>query len=157
MTTKLSYKEFQSRLTNLTRIGEPVIMGTPFAIFTTFDFSGKPFYGEFNETEFILTRNKVMPFPTGYIIKGTYNANIEAKLIYEVKPISFSYYWIRIAPIVFFVFINTILFFNLRSFQLDVVLTVNAFLLVGTLLVIAVDKFQKKSLEKRFCKEFEIE
>jgi hypothetical protein len=61
MTTELTDKEFESRLADLTTIGEPSILGTPFGIFAIFDLSGRPFYGEFDKKEFRITRNKVNP------------------------------------------------------------------------------------------------
>lgn len=158
MTTRLTYKEFESRLTDLTRIGEPTIMGTPFAILTIFDFSGKPFYGLFDKSKFQLARNKILPLPTGYIVTGTYSeADNKTILNYEIKPIAFAYYWIRTAPILFFLFINAVLFFNLRTFELDVILVLNGLVLLVTILVLTVDRFQKKRIERRFREDFAVE
>lgn len=158
MTTRLTYKEFESRLTDLTRIGQPTIMGTPFAIFTIFDFSGKPFYGVFDNSKFQLARNKVFPLPSGYIVNGTYSESDNKTILnYVIKPIAFAYYWIRTAPMLFFLFINAVLFFDLRTFRLDVILTLNGFVLLMTILSLTVDRFQKREINKRFQEEFGVE
>ena len=159
METRLTYKQFESRLTDLTRIGNPTIMGTPFGIFTIFDLSGKPFYGKFDQSEFQLTRNTTFPLPTGYVVKGTYRKTESGhtKLDYEIRPIWFSYYWARFFPFFCFIFINGVLLFNLKTLQWDIVLTLNGFCALMSILAIGVDKVQKWRLEKRFQAEFEVE
>jgi len=48
MTSELNISDFKYRLNYHTKIGDPQIKGTPFAIFTVFGQSGKKFYGDFN-------------------------------------------------------------------------------------------------------------
>ena len=158
MTSRLTKTEFDLRLKNLTRKGEPTIMGTPFAILTIFDLSGKPFYGEYNGTNFRITRNKTLPTPSGYIVKGHFSeSGRKTKLDYEIKPILFSYYWIRLVPIFAFLFFNGVLLFNLKTFQWDIILTLNGFLGLMTFVALTVDKFQRRAIEERFIEEFEVE
>lgn len=158
MTSRLTKTEFESRLKELTKKGEPEFMGTPFAILMVFESSGKPFYGKYSDNKFRITRNKVLPTVNGYIIDGYFSeSGGRTKLEYEIKQIRFLYYWKRIAPILFFLFINGILLFNLITFQWDVILTLNGFL--GFMLFVAfmMDRFQRKAIEDRFVDEFEVE
>lgn len=78
-------------------------------------------------------------------------------LNYEIRPILFSYYWIRIAPILFFIIFNVVFLLNLKTFETEIILTINVFLLLMASLAIRVDNFQKKIIEKRFREEFEVE
>lgn len=156
MTIRLNTKDFKSRLTDSTTIGEPTIMGTPFAVLTMFDFSGRPFYGEFNNSEFRLARNKIFPFQTGYIIKGKYSTTDSngTTLKYEIKPIQFYYYWIRVMPVIFLIVLNIMFIKNLGDFTSSEIIVLNIFFLFGLVLMVTVDKFSKKRLEKRFQEEF---
>lgn len=157
MTSKLTRQEFESQLKNLVRKGNPTIMGTPFAILTSFDFSGKPFYGEYNKSNFRITRNKTLP-PNSYVISGNFSeSGHKTKLEYQIKPFLFIYYWIRIIPIFGFLFLNAILFFSFQVFQWDIVLVLNGFLGLMAFLSFKLDKHQRKAIETRFIKEFEIE
>lgn len=132
-------------------------MGTPFAILTSFDFSGKPFYGEYTNSNFRITRNKTL-LPNGYFIKGNFSElGSKTKLEYEIKPFIFAYYWNRFIPIIGFLFFNGILFFNLQAIQWDLILVLNGFLGLMTFFAFRLEKFQRKSIEARFIEEFEIE
>jgi hypothetical protein len=157
MTSRLTKTEFESRLKNLVRKGDPSIMGTPFAILTSFDFSAKPFYGEYNSFDFRITRNKTL-LPNGYFIKGNFSElGSKTKLEYEIKTFIFAYYWNRFIPIIGFLFFNGILFFNLQAIQWDLILVLNGFLGLMTFFAFRLEKFQRKSIEARFIEEFEIE
>jgi hypothetical protein len=157
MTSRLTKTEFELRLKNLTRKGEPTIMGTPLAILRAFDISGKPFFGEYSEANFRLARNKILP-SNGYIIEGHFSEfDKKTKLDYEIKPISFTYYWIRLVPILAFCFFNGVLLFSLKTFQWNIILTINGILGLMTFVALQIDKFQRRAIEARFLEEFDVE
>lgn len=157
MTSKLSKAKFGSKLKSKVKKGDPTLMGSPFAILTAFNFSPKPFYGEYSGSNFRITRNKTL-LPNGYFIKGNFSElGSKTKLEYEIKPFIFAYYWNRFIPIIGFLFFNGILFFNLQAIQWDLILVLNGFLGLMTFFAFRLEKFQRKSIEARFIEEFEIE
>lgn len=157
MTSKLSKAKFGSKLKSKVKKGDPTLMGSPFAILTAFNFSPKPFYGEYSGSNFRITRNKTLP-PNGYFIRGNFSElGPKTKLEYEIKPFLFAYYWNRFIPIVGFLFFNTVLFFSSQSFQWDVILVLNGFLALMVFFAFRLDKYQRKAIEARFTEEFEIE
>lgn len=158
MISDLRKEEFESRLQELTAIGEPLIMGSPFAIFTIFENSDKPFLGEFDKNEFRLTRNSILPFSNaGYIIKGRY-FNDEANKLrvdYEIKPILFSYVGARLLPILLIISIN-IGFFLSEKTTIKACVFANTVLFGILFLVIQLDLWSKRKLERKFLLNFRI-
>ncbi len=108
--SRLGKAEFVKRLDENTEIGDPYIMGTPFVIMTIFGKTKKRFYGEHNKSGFRLTKNAIL-YPTPYVFEGEIhqqnNSGIEVLL--KIKPIWFGYLWIRILPILAFIFINAMM------------------------------------------------
>ena len=106
------------KLKNLTKEGNPVIMGTPFSIIVLLGSEhSKPFYGKIENHKFQITLNRPL-FPTPYILEGNLNnTNCENRIDYKIKPIWFGYLWIRIIPFLFISFIATILISSRTSFS----------------------------------------
>jgi hypothetical protein len=152
MQSTLTTDEFKKRLMELTRVGYPGIMGTPFSIFLIFDFSDRKFYGTIDGSDFNITSNAVFSF-SGHIIKGHVKdtGTRLADIAYTVKPIAFSYYWIRMIPLIGFLAFNT-LFFYFKVQVISVVLVCNLF--IGGMLALAIyrEKQKRKELENLFIK-----
>ena len=111
MISKINIIEFRERLNKNTKLGNPKIKGTPFAITSISGESDKTFFGTFDKTKFKLTENATL-FPTPYIISGEINPknDTQTEIIYEVKPIGFGYYWFKYMPIFGIIVFNLILY-----------------------------------------------
>ncbi len=111
MISKISITEFRERLNRNTKLGNPKIKGTPFAVITKSGESEKPFFGAFDKTKFKLTENATL-FPTPFTISGEINPknDTQTELIYKVKPIGFGYYWLKYMPFVGILIFNLILY-----------------------------------------------
>lgn len=155
MTSKLTKEEFNFRLTKLTKIGEPTLLGTPLAILTVNN-SSRPFFGKINSDKFQLTKNSsFLPIP--FTIVGTYRENENKTFVdYQVKPIWFGYLWIRIFPIVGLILFNTIIINTTRTIIYGLMIPVNIVLLL-TFLPIPITNYLKTKFEKEFTTELEIE
>ncbi len=156
MTSKLGLSDFKNRLSNHTKIGDPKIKGTPFAIFTIFGQSGKKFYGDFDNSSFQLTENASF-FPLPYVIKGTFKSqnNSETRLSYKIKPIWFGFLWVRILPILALILINGILLTQNQRIETEIILIINIFLLFMFLPILILN-YKKKRMEKEFREIFKI-
>jgi hypothetical protein len=90
MVSKINIVEFRERLNKNTKLGNPKIKGTPFAVLTISGESEKPFFGTFDKTKFKLTENATL-FPTPYTISGEINPknDTQTEINYEVLPIGF--------------------------------------------------------------------
>ena len=122
MISKINIVEFRERLNKNTKLGNPKIKGTPFAVLTISGESEKPFFGTFDKTKFKLTENATL-FPTPYIISGVINPKSEilTEISYEVIPIGFGYYWLKYMPIFGLIIFNLILYIEsapLKVFQI---------------------------------------
>lgn len=158
MTSELTKEEFELYLKGLTATGEPLIMGSPFAIFTIFGNTDKPFLGEFNKSEFRLTRNSILPLShTGYTLKGSYKKDKSGKLNvdYEVKPMWFLYIGRRIVPLIFILFINITFYMSQEATAISYIVA-NAFLFALLYIAIKLDLSTKAKLERRFQREFQL-
>ncbi len=156
MTSELSISDFKYRLNYHTKIGNPQIKGTPFAIFTVFGQSGKEFYGDFDNSNFQLTKNASL-FPLPYVIQGTFKSknNSETRLSYKIKPIWFGYLWVRIIPILALILINGIILTQHQRIETEIILIINIFLLLMFLPILILN-YRKKIMEKEFRKIFKI-
>ena len=156
MISKINITEFTERLNKNTKLGNPKIKGTPFAVLTISGESEKPFFGTFDKTKFKLTENATL-FPTPYTISGEINPknNEETEIIYEVKPIGFNYYWLKFMPIFGILVFNLILCSqsaSLKAFQI-----INLFIF-GLIVSSRFYMWRKKNkLETNFKRIFEIE
>ncbi len=111
MVSKFNITEFIERLKRNTKLGNPKIKGTPFALISRAGESDKFFFGTYNKTKFKLTENATF-FSTPYTISGEFNPknNTKTEIIYEVKPIGFGYYWLKYMPIFGIILFNLILY-----------------------------------------------
>ena len=122
MVSKINITEFRERLHKNTKIGNPKIKGTPFAVLTISGVSEKPFFGTFDKTKFKLTENATL-FPTPFTISGEINPknDTQTEINYEVLPIGFGYYWLKYMPIIGIFVFNLILYTQsapLKAYQI---------------------------------------
>jgi hypothetical protein len=155
MIAKIAISEFRNRLETNTKIGDPNIKGSPLAVFSMFGQINKKFYGDFDSSNFKLTKNSSL-FPIPYVIKGKYKSNKRSETVisYEIKPIWFGYLWIRIVPILALFSFNISL--ASQRAPTEEFLILNLFVLIMFLLVNLIIKIKKKKLKKDFRKIFEI-
>lgn len=156
MISKINITEFRERLHKNTKIGNPKIKGTPFAVLTISGESEKPFFGTFDKTKFKLTENATI-FPTPFTISGEINPkNVEeTEIVYEFLPIGFGYYWLKYMPIVGILIFNLILYS--QSAPLKVFQIMNLFIF-GLIVFSRFYMWRKKNkLETNFKRIFEIE
>lgn len=156
MISKINFIEFIERLNKNTKLGNPKIKGTPFAVLTISGESEKPFFGTFDKTKFKLTENATL-FPTPYTISGEINpkSDTETEINYIVKPIGFGYYWLKFMPI-FGIFVFNLILYT-QSAPLKAYQIMNLFIFV----LIVSSRFymwrKKNKLETNFKRIFEIE
>jgi hypothetical protein len=155
MKSILTKEDFKKRLKELTRTGNS-IMGTPLAVLLMFDFSDKKFYGTIDELNFNLTDNSVFSF-SGHIIKGHFkDGELGTDVSFTVKPITFSYYWIRIFPLIGLLAINAV-FLYFKFYVISVILIPNLFIGVMLVFLIYNERQKRKKLEGLFIKQFLLE
>ena len=156
MKSILTKEDFKKRLKELTRTGNPSIMGTPLSILLLGDFSEKQFYGTIDQQNFNLTDNSVFSF-SGHIIRGQFKeGETGTDVSFIVKPITFSYYWVRIFPLITLLVGNSV-FYYFKFYVISVILIFNLF--IGAMLVFLIyDERQKgKQLERLFIKQLHLE
>ena len=111
MILKISIVEFRQRLNKNTKLGNPKVKGTPFAVISKSGESDKTFFGTCDKTKFELTENSTL-FPTPFIISGEINSKneVQTEIIFEVEPIGFGYYWLKYMPVFGIFMFNLILY-----------------------------------------------
>ena len=156
MISKLNKSDFFKRLEQNTKIGDPKIKGTPFAVFTMFGKTRMKFYGEYTNSDFRLTKNAIL-YPIPYIFEGTLKSKDKTttEISLNIKPIWFGYLWIRIIPSLAFIFINHMLIIHGEDIKTEIYFLVNAFLLFMFTPILFTIR-QKNKLLKDFYKIFEI-
>lgn len=122
MISKINFVEFIECLKRNTKLGNPKIKGTPFAVISRPRKSDKTFFGTYDKTKFKLTENATF-FPTPYTISGEINPknNAQTEIIYEVKPIGFGYYWLKYMPVFGILIFNLVLYTQsapLKAYQI---------------------------------------
>ncbi|MEL1247361.1 hypothetical protein [Flavobacterium helocola] len=124
MVSNINITEFIERLNKNTKLGNPKIKGTPFAVISISGETNKPFFGTFDKTKFELTENATL-FPTPFTFSGEINpkSDTQTEINYEVKPIGFGYYWLKYMPIIGILVFNLILY--TESAPLKVYLIIN--------------------------------
>jgi len=154
--SNINITEFRERLNKNTKLGNPKIKGTPFAVLTISGESEKPFFGTFDKTKFKLTENATL-FPTPYTISGEINPknDTQTEINYEVLPIGFGYYWLKYMPIFGILVFNIILYS--QSAPLKVFQLMNLFIF-GLIIFSRFYMWRKKNkLETNLKRIFEIE
>lgn len=156
MNSPLSINEFRARLKLNTRIGDPKMKGSPFAVFTIFGHNKKTFYGEYDKRHFRLSSNEFMP-KTPFLIEGYYKSkyNSETEINIKIEPIKFGYYWILYGPILGILFINFMLFTTRGNIEIIIPILANLFSLPMFIPSLTL-KRKKKKLANEFYRLFEI-
>lgn len=156
MTSNLNKTDFIKRLKENTKIGDPKIRGTPFAIFTIFGKTRMKFYGEYTDSEFRLTKNAIL-FQIPYIFEGTLISKntSSTELKFNIRPMWFGYLWIRILPVLALLLFNFHLITKENNIESEVFVIVNVFL-VFMFTPIFLTIRQKNKLLKDFKEIFEI-
>lgn len=156
MISKLNKSDFIKRLEQNTKIGDPKIKGTPFAVFTMFGKTRMKFYGEYTNSDFRLTKNAIL-YPIPYIFQGTMKSKDKTttEISLNIKPIWFGYLWIRILPALALIFINLMLIINAADIETEIYILINAFLLFMFTPILFTIR-QKNKLLKDFYKIFKI-
>jgi hypothetical protein len=157
MTSKLSLSEFRSRMKENLDIGSPRLKLSPLSIFTMFGETSKPFYGNYNETSFRLTLNSTTS-PTFQILKGEYK-KVNAKVVVSytiVWPTKFHKVWIKFFPIVAWIAVNSVFFFDSSNVPIEVYVVFNSFWILASLFYLWYNKRKKRKLEEKFLELFEI-
>jgi len=160
MTSEFEITEFKEKLNEFTKKGYPLLKGNPFAILSM-NFSSKPFYGNIYDSEFKITKNANLNL-VPYLISGTYKKYGKlTKVNYQIVPMKFGYYWIRIFPII--INLVGIIFFvaNLKRIEFKTlnftkiglaILSAEIFLLLPLILT----EIKKNKFEKEFIKSLKI-
>jgi len=79
MISNINITDFRERLNKNTKLGNPKIKGTPFAVISKSGETNKVFFGKYNKTKFQLTENTIL-FPTPFILSGEINSKMILKL-----------------------------------------------------------------------------
>jgi hypothetical protein len=155
MTSTLTIDQFRARLHKLTRIGKP-LKESPLAMLTIYDPTDKPFTGLFTDTNFRLTRNSSF-LPTPFIISGDYKQTETSETIvdYKIEPVWFGHFSMRILPVIALVLINVSLVRAATTLPVNLLITVNAFLLLA-FSPIVITNIQKKQIEGDFLTAVEL-
>lgn len=156
MISKLNKSDFIERLEQNTKIGDPKIKGTPFAVFSMFGKTRMKFYGEYSNSAFRLTKNANL-YPIPYIFQGTIKSKdkTSTEISLNIKPIWFGYLWIRVLPALALIIFNLLLIVKGEDIETEIYFFVNVFLLFMFTPVLITIR-QKNKLLKDFYKIFEI-
>lgn len=155
MKSELSRDEFKRRLSELTAEEKGFYFITPY------DFSGKPFCGEYDDTTFELSKNSFWAHVVAMRIKGEYKGldNKSTEVVYEVG-------WTKLTRNLTLVFgciaifgMNTAVILNRSSFSssfFSVLLTINGFIAFSCFFGVVINWLTKKIVNQKFKAEFEI-
>ncbi len=156
MISSLNRTDFVKRLEENTKIGDPKLKGTPFAIFTIFGKTRMKFYGEYTDSKFRLTKNAIL-FQIPYIFEGTLisNGKTTTELEFNIKPMWFGYLWIRVLPVLALFLFNFFLITKGNNIESEIFVIVNI-LLVFMFTPILLTIKQKEKLLNDFKEIFEI-
>jgi hypothetical protein len=152
MKSTLTQYEFKERLEKLTAHGDGIYFFTPY------DFSGKPFFGTYDDTKFQIRRNSFWRHVIAVEIKGEYkpSANNLTEVNYEVKLSKFGRYFTFIIGGLSFVFLNILLIIKGETFDIKTTMVINGFWGFAFLLGFFVNWITKKIVNQRFKEEFKI-
>lgn len=162
MISTYEISKFKEKLNELTKSGYPLLKGNPLGVFFSLNFSPKPFYGYVYESEFKITKNtniNVIP----YLIVGKFKKKAKfTEVTYQIIPMKFGYYWIRIIPLLFNIIGIIALAINYSSIDFEnfnYTTGLLFFLLCEffLLLPLLITYISKKKFEKKFLKELKIQ
>jgi hypothetical protein len=156
MVSRLCTSDFNKRVRDNTKIGNPKIKGTPFAGYVKIGDFNKPFFGDFKDSKFRLTKNSSL-FPIPYIIQGFIKSksDSETEVSIEIIPIGFGFYWIRLFPLALFILFNVIYFCQDYKLDFNVFFLINLFILLMFSPILIVNQMKKRFV-KKFNRIFEI-
>jgi hypothetical protein len=154
MKSNLNKREFKRRLTELTSKEKD------FYLFTSYNSSGTPFCGDYNDKTFELTRNSFWRHVKNIVIKGEYKEwdKNSTEVTYTVGWTKFMKTLFIVFPILTFIGLNTVLIVISKNsdYSLLSLLAINGFLAFGCLWVAIVNWTTKRIVDQRFKQEFEI-
>ncbi|GHN01801.1 hypothetical protein WSM22_32900 [Cytophagales bacterium WSM2-2] len=151
MKSNLTKKEFKRRLTELTSPEKN------FNILTSYNFSGTPFCGRFNDSTFELTRNSFWRHVKSITIQGQFKELDQnyTEVVYKVGIRPFEKKAMRIFTGLAFLGVNFILVFI--QINLGLILTLNGLLILFVLFAIGINRVTTRLIDQRFRQEFKIE
>lgn len=156
MQSKLNIIGFRDKLKTYTKIGHPNLkFFSPLSLF--FNYSTKPFYGLYDESNFSLTSN-LRVTQTLYKIKGSYKSiNGELQIEFKIFP-RFKYhyhFWILwlMCFFAFLIFINIEILNNNSGNDLSVI---NILFVLMLCYGFFMSHIGQRNLKKKFIKVFEI-
>jgi hypothetical protein len=123
---------------------------------TIYDPIGKPFFGQFSDNKFRLSKNfSYLPIP--FVISGDYKQTetLETIVNYKVQPVWFGYRFISIVSVIAIVFINMLLVKTATTVPFDLLIAVNIFLLFMCSPIL-ITNIQKRRMEKDFLMAVEL-
>ncbi|TXF77669.1 hypothetical protein [Chryseobacterium sp.] len=157
----MNFIEFKDRLTDLTVDGNPFLKGSPLALLSI-NFSNKIFYGRLEKQEFYITKNANILL-TPFLISGEFKkVGKFTDVEYEISPLKFGYYWMKMYPIITNVILLTIIIINVSEFSFQKVnlnfITIFIFIAVEAFLFspLLYLKRCKIALERKFLENLEI-
>jgi hypothetical protein len=156
MRSSLNKKEFNRRLAALTSKEKDFYFISPF------NSSGTPFCGTYDDRTFELTRNSFWKHVKAIVIKGEYKdaENNSTEVIYELGWTKFMTNLFLVFICLIFLALNTFLIINREQANyslLSLSLTLNGFLLLGSLWIAIVNWVTKKIVNQRFKQEFRLD
>ena len=158
MKSNLSKLEFENSLRKNMVLGDPIWLLTPFwLLISIFRSSNKPFFGEYNESHFRLTKRTLF-FPIPYVIEGDYKVlnEFETEIALRIKPtMGVANLWIARILTTLFILILSLAVFSTAGL-VDVILAFS--ILISLLLIIPalIINKRKKEMDKSFKTIFEI-
>lgn len=152
MKSNLNKIDFKRRLIDLTSREKFVYFITPY------NFSGKPFCGDFDDSTFTLTKNSFWRHVKAIQIKGEYKQfdKNSTEVIYKIGYSDFM----RYAAVAFFsiVFIGfNVVLISFTEEKVSKIISFNIFLCFMGLLGFVVTWISKKIVTQRFEEEFDID
>jgi len=152
MKSTLTQYEFKEKLEKLTAHGDGIYFFTPY------DFSGKPFFGTYDDTKFQIRKNSFWKHVIAVEIKGEYkpSANNLTEVNYEIKLSNFGQYFTFVVGGISFVFLNIFLITKRETFDFETRIVINGFWAFAFLWGFLVNWITKKIVDQRFKEEFKI-
>ncbi|HND86136.1 MAG TPA: hypothetical protein PLU50_10025 [Pseudobdellovibrionaceae bacterium] len=155
MKSTLSQADFRKRLAQLTSKEKDIYF------FTSYNWSGTPFCGKYDDNTFELTRNSHWGHVKAITIKGEYKGldNNATEVIYTIGFTRFTRNMMVVFVCLAFIMFNTAIFYHrdtLKESLLSVFLTLNGILIFGGLWGLLMNWLAKRAINQRFKEEFEI-
>ena len=160
MTSTDNISSFKLKLKELTKEDNPLLKGG-FLVMFSFNFSSKPFYGYIFDSTFKITKNSNFYF-IPYIFAGEFKKNGNfTEVKYQIVPMKFGYYWIRIFPLLINLIGITFLLINvnisdLKNINFFKVILIISFIELFLFSAVLITELFKKRFENKFLKELNL-